>query len=103
MKKDPIVRTFTSPKLGRVAIRLSETFWCLIERAAEAKGVSWQDYVEGVIQGEPDSQNYTALVRDAAAADLLGVVDLYKERLLRARKEVGRELINKLLDELVEG
>ncbi|TSP14005.1 hypothetical protein [Cupriavidus campinensis] len=102
MKKEAIVRTFTSPELGRVAIRLSETFWCLVDRAAEAKGLSWQAYVEGVLRGEPDAQNYTALVRDAAASDLLAAIDTYKERLARARKEVGRELINKLLDDLVE-
>ncbi|MCY1382282.1 hypothetical protein D9M69_702900 [compost metagenome] len=63
--------------------------------------MTWQDYIGEVIGNEPDSQNFTALVRDAAARDLMVALDVAKSNLSRNRKEVARELICKLLDEVM--
>ena len=101
MSKEAMVRTFTRPDLRRVAIRLSPTFWQLVDRASVAKGLTWQDYIDEVIRNEPDAQNYTALVRDAAARDLMVALDVASANLSRNRKEVARELICKLLDEVI--
>ena len=77
------MRTLELVGSKRTGIRLDPATWIAVDWLAARKGLKWAEWVREIVRNRPDTDNMTAVIREAAMDGILVETVLAKRATLR--------------------